>query len=150
MAWPPALPEQAGGEGEGEAAMDTDTDMRTVEIIIWEFKNEGRPNGTVSKSKSKSWKWVEIARMPSVFFIEWRYKLRSYYEMEFLRHCCIGVGDNVCFVPSYPRSSLSDPVEVIVYNLIDNTWSWLPSCPKSRGEIYKPMAFEPNLTSKVE
>jgi len=136
---------------------------KEVVITIWEFKKE--EVHPVLLSNSPSWEWVEIARMPSLLCKKWLEPLRRFNEPSFsvdrfmiLDRSCIGVGDHVCFTPCL-RSGVrpSQVVEVVDYNLIGNTWNWLPSCTTNHfcgdnyciGSFYTAIAFEPNPQRKV-
>jgi hypothetical protein len=125
------------------------SDEEEVVIILWEFKNEGHP---VLPSNSPSWEWVEIARMPSFILMEWMNPSTCYYQWDFLMDWCIGVGDHVCFVPDNGYRPRSSSYKTVAYNLIDNTWNWLPNCPEVAEfqEFHKAIAFEPSPHRKVE
>lgn len=110
-------------------------------VTLWEFINED------SLSNSPSWKWVEIAQMPSLLCDEWMNTLSPLEEMIFPRECCIGVGDYVCFVPAISEH----PVEVVCYNVVDNSWNRLPPCDSSfDGGFYTTIAFLPSPHRNVE
>ncbi|KAH9316031.1 hypothetical protein KI387_024658, partial [Taxus chinensis] len=102
-------------------------------FILWEFEMKNL------------WSWKEIARMPKLLCSEFLMKPPdTYFADSGFQLCCehIGVGDYVCF-----RNRNS--TEVIAYNLRQQLWGWLPSCPNGhekcpqrscRGEG---MGFEP-------
>ena len=69
----------------------------------------------------------------------------------------IGMGDHVCFIST--PNNFEQPIEVLDYHLIDNTWILLPSCPRNHhyvgeevftGGVYDGMAFQPRPYMKVE
>jgi len=68
---------------------------------------------------------------------------------------CIGVGDCTCFIVSgHRKRKFRKVTEVVVYNVTENAWSWLPSRPvdttASTSECFElAMAFEPRLDMKV-
>jgi len=113
-----------------------------LQVIIWEFEKEK------VNSSSSSW-WKEIARMPQSLSED--FKRISVNCSKW----CIGVGDCTCFMVSGHRNrKFRKVIEVVVYSVTENTWSWLPSRPvdttASTSECYElAMAFEPRLDMKV-
>ena len=70
---------------------------------------------------------------------------------------CTGVGDHVCFITlSCTRHKRIARIVVLDYNLIDNTWNWLPRYPRnesfSQFEFiqFGRVAFQPRPYMKVE
>jgi len=91
------------------------------QVVLWEFQREG-----------ETWTWKEMSTMPSEFNNGGRYQLS-----EFLFNC-IGVGNFVCF-------TLYDTEYMVAYNVMDNSWSWLPAC----GFNGTSLAFEPRSDMSV-
>ena len=114
---------------------------KEVVIILWELRNN---------------EWVEITRMPSSVRREWMNKIPEDGDCI----SCTGVGDHVCFITlSFNRRQRIPRIVVLDYNLMDNTWNWLPSCPRSesfgcpRSESFIQfgrVAFQPRPYMKVE
>jgi hypothetical protein len=91
------------------------------EVIVWELKEEAR--------------WEEIATMPPSIVEDFR----RTSPVRLLK--CVGVGEFVCF-----RGGL----EILVYDLTNTSWSWLPRCPVDITDVlgfsYKhlmTMSFDP-------
>lgn len=122
----PPQSKQVGGEGKGIMF-----NLWELNIILWEFRIEERH--LVRFSNTSSWKWVEIARMPSLLRRNWMKKFSSREELRILSDFCIGVGDYVCFVPAFRRLYSKDVVEVVAYNLRNNEWNMLPTCHKTHS-----------------
>ena len=113
------------------------------EVIIWEIQKMG----AVGSSSSTAWK--EITRIPPHLLKDFKTSLLSIKLLEFK-----GVGNYVCI-----RASDAD-LQVLTYNLTDNSWNWLPTCPmiqyfqKTRAKTYCPLvtemySFEPRLDMKL-
>ena len=101
-----------------------------VVIILWELRND---------------EWVEITRMPPLVCREWMNKIPGDEDCI----SCYGVGDHVCFVALSLESE--QRIVVLDYNLIDNTWNWLPSCPRNESFIqFGRVAFQPRPYMKVK
>ena len=104
------------------------------EVHIWELQK-------VNVDSHIDASWLEIARMPPLIHED----VKRIWPLE---RCFqfVGVGDCVCF-----RGRRS--MEVAIYSLTENAWSWLPSCPlqndssvSNRTWIY---SFEPRPDMKV-
>nr|ADE76350.1 unknown [Picea sitchensis] len=115
-------------------------DAEPLQFIIWEFdKVKVNSSSTSTSSSSSSW-WKEIARMP-----------QSDLERFSLLNGTIswaGVGDCACFILAEHKMT-----EVVVYNVTENTWSWLPSLPLDTERSWQgyqlSVAFEPRPDMKV-
>lgn len=112
------------------------------EIIIW--KLEQGISSSLPSSSSSSWK--EIARMPPSLCGRVN-MIHSFVDWPFSH--CIGTGDYAGFIfLGHMRE-----MEVVVYNIRENTWSWLPSCPLNDDQGYvratRAMAFEPRPGTRV-
>jgi len=104
-------------------SMNMYTMFEIMEVILWEFQKD---------SSSSSWK--EIARMPPSLCEV--FQRRSFHSFE-----CVGVEDCVCFT-SYRC------MDFAVYNLNEETWSWLPTIDAGDG-YPRVMAFKPRPDMKV-
>jgi hypothetical protein len=122
--------EQAGWEGKPYRR------LREM-IVIWELQNDRRPSNSNSISSLGTWK--EIARMPPTVFDD--LKSFSLPSVEWFK--CIGVGDYVCFLPIAICSG--QEIKVVVYNLKEGSWIWLPSCylQNHSDSTLMSMAFQP-------
>lgn len=118
------------------------------EVAIWEFE---KVNVDSSSSSSSSFSWKEIAKMPSSMCED----LNRNFPLHQINSLskCVAVGDCVCFI----LYKVTEVMEVVVYNLSEKQWSWLPSCSlggdnaMARQAAYATvMAFEPRPDIKVE
>lgn len=118
------------------------------EVVIWEFE-EVKVDSSSSSSSPFSWK--EIAKMPPSMCED----LNRNFPLHQINSLskCVAVGDCVCFI----LYKVTEVMEVVVYNLSEKQWSWLPSCSlggdnaMARQAAYATvMAFEPRPDIKVE
>lgn len=113
------------------------------ELIIWELE---QVNSSSSSSSLSASSWKEIARMPPSLCGGVN---RMHSLMDWPFNYCIGVGDYACFIfLGHMRE-----MKVVVYNVIEKTWNWLPSCPLDYDKGYvramRVMAFEPRPGMKI-
>jgi len=116
----------AGGVGQKRGS-SLYTLKKIIELILWEFQKD---------SNSSCWK--EIARMPPS--LREVFQRNSYFDS----FECVGVGDCMCFTSGRC-------MDVAVYNLSEETWSWLPT-PTSIDRGYGHplvMVFKPRPDMKV-
>jgi len=111
----------AGGRGQKRGS-SLYTVRKIIDLILWEFDSD-------SKSSSSSWK--EIARMPSSLCQV--FQRNSYFDS----FECVGVGDCMCFTSGRC-------MDIAVYCLSEETWSWLPT-PTT---IHKPYGYPRVMTFK--
>ena len=105
-----------------------------LELILWEFDKDSNPS-------SSSWK--EIARMPPALREVYGERKRCLYSFNSFRS--VAVGDYMCFTSGFS-------VVVAVYNLSEETWSWLATPTSKRPRIqhhHRLMAFNPRPDMKV-
>lgn len=98
-----------------------------IAIIIWQFE--------IMDSVRSEWKWKEIGRMPHAVFEDFvRTSCSNWFE-------CVAVGKYMCF-----RAHGS--LKVVVYNIRDCTWNWLPKYddqhdPDHKHMLLRSMAYHP-------
>jgi hypothetical protein len=93
-------------------------------VLRVSIKNDG-PNGLISiweflkHCSNPSWLWREVIRMPA--------SLRKQLSFP-SRIRCDAVGDCLCFI------SVCGTIvfKILLYNLNENSWNWIPSCPLKR------------------
>ena len=109
---------------------------------MWEL-DQGISSSFPSFSSSS---WKEIARMPPSLYGRVN-RIHSFVDWSFCH--CIGIGDYACFIfLGHMRE-----MEVVVYNVSENTQIWLPRCPLNDNKGYvratRAMALEPRPGTKV-
>lgn len=117
----------AGGRGQKRGSSPY-TVRKIIDLILWEFDND-------SKSSSS---WKEIARMPSS--VCQVFQRNSYFDS----FECVGVGDCMCFTSGRC-------MDIAVYSLSEETWSWLPT-PTTIDKFCgypRIMTFKPRPDMKV-
>ncbi|KAH9293894.1 hypothetical protein KI387_040901, partial [Taxus chinensis] len=105
----------------------------TKDIIVWQLV----------QADSKPSFWKEIARMPSWLLDDFN----KTSNVDLIRAWgwlnCVGAGDNIFL----RRGSGSR--NVLVYNLQEGDWNWLPQCPSGDGENWFHMsAFVPGYNAE--
>eukprot|EP01018_Ginkgo_biloba_P037795 Gb_31805 [translate_table: standard] len=106
------------------AAMEEDNVVK--DVVIWELPLDQKAIGDSQ--------WREIGKMPRTLCEEFqRSSCSNWFE-------CVGVGDYVCF-----RAHGS--VEVLVCNITQRSWDWLPKFPATHGNCkylrVRSLAWEP-------